>query len=143
MLYVLQLISFWGIDFRLPDSLYWTFSLEDSPTPLLWPRYWHGDSSWSYLGQIRRSRSYVKVRRSQQENFLFFQLKVRVKLWENQFRRHGGKADMDWKLKVSNTSRKVVGATSSEGFFATLYLLLSSVLGSAGTKTGPKMFVGL
>jgi len=45
--------------------------------------------------------------------------KYRAKLGkpeENQFRQREGKANLSWKLKISNTARKVVGATLSESF---------------------------
>jgi len=42
---------------------------------------------------------------------------VKNETGKNQIRQRGGKADLDWKLQISNSNRKAIGATSSEGFF--------------------------
>jgi len=55
-----------------------------------------------------------------------FRLKVEDWNCRNQIRQRGAKSDLNWKLQISNTSRKSGRATSSEGFSSLpLYLLLN------------------
>ena len=60
-----------------------------------------------------------------------FPCRLKVKEWklENRFRQRGGKAGLNWKLKISNTSRKVVRATSSEGVSSLRNILWTKQMG--------------
>jgi len=49
---------------------------------------------------------------------------VKLRKWLKQIRQCEGKADLNWKLQISNTSRKVI---SSDGF-SILVLVLPTIL---------------